>query len=767
MRREWLICLALIVITLTAFWPAGHLGFILYDDYGENGYIVDNTNIQAGITFESIRWAFTTTQASNWHPITWLSHMLDYKWFGLNASGHHWMNLGFHIANTLLLFIVLREMMGLRSNKSIGATTPQAGLRLDNPQQPYDSPPRNANKTANAAIAATTPQAGTVWRSALVAALFALHPTHIQSVAWISERKDVLSGFFMMLTLWAYARYAQKRSRVEGRESSAGSSGLALAPRRWTLDYFLALIFFALGLMSKPMLVTLPVILLLLDFWPLGRISEFGVRPALRSLWAKDGSSELKSAPHFPMLRRLIWEKAPFLMLSLASSVVTFCAQGVSVVPLDFVPWDSRIENALAAYTAYLGKTFWPQNLAIFYPYTTIPPWEVLGSGLLLIFLSVFCIRKMRFQPWLLVGWFWFLVMLVPVIGLAQVSVQSMADRYLYLPSIGLFIMVAWGLAGIASISSLWRATVTVGTTVLLMACLLETRYQLRYWRDSVTLFSRAIEVTGENPMGNYFLGNAFWVSGNLDEAAKNYRSVLRSAPNSEDVHYRLGYILCLQKKWPEAGVQFGEVLRLNPDNPYAHKYLGDTLVAREKFDEAGTEYATALQLRPDDVVIREAMALLVKKAETAKALASLYETLKSQPTAEAHARIAALRTTQGEFQDALEHYLAALRLKPDSPDVLNNLAWLLATCPDARIRDGAQAVKHAGRACTLTDFKQTIFVGTLAAAYAEAGRFDEAIATAQKACILASGPGEQNLLQKNQELLALYQKHQPYREAP
>ncbi len=776
MRREWLICLALIVITLTAFWPAGHLGFILYDDYGENGYIVDNTNIQAGITFESIRWAFTTTQASNWHPVTWLSHMLDYKWFGLNASGHHWMNLGFHIANTLLLFLVLNRMMrlrseasspqaGLRSKKSIGATTPQVGLRRDDQPQPYGSLQQNEGEAGNTARAATAPQAGTVWCSALVAALFALHPTHIQSVAWISERKDVLSGFFMMLTLWAYAQYVScarrkvpgeiRTSNIEHRTSNAEREESRITHHA-SRYYLLCLFSFALGLMSKPMLVTLPVILLLLDFWPLGRISEFGVR-----------SSELKSAPHFPMLRRLIWEKAPFVALSLASSVVTFCAQGVSVVPLGYVPWDWRIENALAAYTAYLGKTFWPVNLAIFYPYTQIRPWEVFGSGLLLIFLSVFCIRKMRFQPWLFVGWFWFLVTLVPVIGLAQVSVQSMADRYLYLPSIGLFIMVAWGMAGLASLSQSWRTGMTIGAAALLLACLLDTRYQLRYWRDSVTLFSRALEVTGENPMGNYFLGNAFWVSGNLDEAAKNYRSVLRSAPNSEDVHYRLGYILCLQKKWPEAGVQFGEALRLNPDNAFAHKYLGDTLVAREKFDEAGTEYATALQLRPDDVVIREAMALLVKKAETAKALASLYETLKSQPTAEAHARIAALRTTQGEFQDAIEHYNEALRLRPDSPDVLNNLAWLLATCTDAHIRDGTQAVKLAERACELTHSHLTPMVGTLAAAYAEAGRFDDAIATAQKACTLASKSGEQDLLKRNQELLALYHTHQPYREAP
>ena len=746
MRREWLICLALIVITLTAFWPAGHLGFILYDDYGKNGYIVDNTNIQAGITFESIRWAFTTTQASNWHPVTWLSHMLDYQWFGLNASGHHWVNLGFHIANTLLLFLVLNRMMRLRSE----ASSPQVGLR------------------SNKSIGATTPQAGTVWCSALVAALFALHPTHIQSVAWISERKDVLSGFFMMLTLWAWVRYVEK-SKVQSPTPLAREQASKVF-------YGLALGFFALGLMSKPMLVTLPFVLLLLDFWPLRRVTSdewrvtrFGLPvPQLTGApkQSEGGSTPWRAEAERRWLNPLLFEKLPFMALSLASSVVTFCAQGVSVVPLDYVPWDSRIENALAAYTAYLGKTFWPENLSIFYPYTQIRPWEVFGSGLLLVFLSVFCIRRMRFQPYLFVGWFWFLVTLVPVIGLAQVSVQSMADRYLYLPSIGLFIMVAWGMADLASVSRSWRTGMTIGAAALLLACLLDTRYQLRYWRDSVTLFSRALEVTGENPMGNFFLGNAFWVSGNLDEAAKNYRSVLRSAPNSEDVHYRLGYILCLQKKWPEAGVQFGEVLRLNPDNPYAHKFLGDALVREGRYADAEAEYSNALQLRPGDVVITEAMALLVKKAEAAKALTSLYETLKIQPTAEAHARIAALRTTQGEFQDALEHYLAALRLKPDSPDMLNNLAWLLATCPDARIRDGAQAVKHAGRACELTHYHMTPMVGTLAAAYAEAGRFDDAISTAQKACTLATESGDQDLLKRNQELLVLYRAHQPYHEA-
>jgi protein O-mannosyl-transferase len=355
--------------------------------------------------------------------------------------------------------------------------------------------------------------------------------------------------------------------------------------------------------------------------------------------------------------------------------------------------------------------------------------------------------------------------MLLPVIGLVQVSVQSMADRYTYLPSIGVFIMVAWGMAGIAARSRFWRTGMAPGATALLLACLLVTRHQLGYWRNSVTLFSRAREVTGENSMGDYFLANACQAAGNLDEAARNFRSVLRTAPDAEDIHYRLGRILLLQKKWAEAGVQLGEVLRLSPDNAVAHKFMGDALAGQGKYAEAEAEYSTALLSRPGDVVITETLARLARKVENQKTLASLFEALKSQPTPEIHGQIAVIQTMQGEFQKAIGHYTEALRLRPDSPDALNNLAWLLATCPNAHLRDGVQAVKHAERACELTQYAVTPFVGTLAAAYAEAGRFEEAIATAEKACALASESGDQNLLKRNQELLALYRKHQSYQE--
>ncbi len=694
------------------------LGFIKYDDYGPKGYIVNNTNIQAGITAESVRWAFTTTHASNWHPVTWLSHMLDCELFGLNASGHHWVNLGFHIANTLLLFIVLRQMT-------------QA-----------------------------------VWRSALVAALFGLHPLHVQSVVWISERKDLLSGFFMMLTLWAYAQYVSRARRKGSGESQTSNIEHRTSNAQWC--YWSAVLFFALGLMSKPMLVTLPVILLLLDFWPLKRVTR------LHSAPARQASDEWRvtrfglPVPQRSSLNHLLLEKLPFVALSLGSCIATVWAhdQGGAVVSFDRLPWDFRVENSLVSYATYLGKTFWPANLSVFYPYTRIYPGEVVSAGLLLSLFTVYCVCRVRCQPYLLAGWLWFLVMLVPVIGLVQVGQQAIADRYMYLPSIGLFIIVAWGMGGIASISRFWRICMTLGATVMLLACLVDTRFQLRYWRNSITLFSHAIDVTGDNPLISYYLGNLLWDMGNLDEAAKNYYSTLRNVPDFEDAHYRLGYIFLQQKKWPEAEVQFGEVLRLNYNNVNGHAGLGCALAAQDKTTEAEAEYSNALQLKPDDAMIRKALALTTQKAETEKALASLFDSLKTRPTPEIHGQIAAIQTLQGEFQDAVSHYLEALRLRPDSPDVLNNLAWLLATCPDAHIRNGSQAVGYAGRACELTHYHMTPLVGTLAAAYAEAGRFDDAISTAEKACAMASESGDRDLLKRNQDLLALYLKHLPYHES-
>jgi cytochrome c-type biogenesis protein CcmH/NrfG len=477
--------------------------------------------------------------------------------------------------------------------------------------------------------------------------------------------------------------------------------------------YLLCLFSFALGLMSKPMLVSLPLILLLLDFWPLGRISEFGVR-----------SSELKNAPQpstlnlvkgrgrvarlYAALRpqlstfnHLLFEKLPFGLLSGASSLLTFWVQHNAgfVASAQSLPWQTRIMHSAVFYTIYLGKMFWPGNLSVFYPYPRVQPWEIFGAVLLLVCGSVLCIRQARSRPYLCVGWFWFLVMLVPVIGLVQVGLQSIADRYTYLPSIGVFIMAAWAIAEVAAASRVWRAGVALGAAALLAACVVATRSELSYWRNSVTLFRRALETTEANCVGSYYLGAALRVSGDLAGATESYRCAIRANPKFDEARMQLGNVLVLQKEYEEAAVQFDEVLRLNPKRADAQCALGSVLA------------------------------------------------------------------TQGKAAGAISAYAASLRLEPDSPVVLNNLAWLLATCPDAHVRDGAQAVKYAGRACELTHFGATPIVDTLAAAYAEAGRFDEAVSTAQTACALAEKSGEPALLQKDRERLALYRKHQPYHE--
>jgi tetratricopeptide (TPR) repeat protein len=695
MRRNYLFCLGLAIITLASFWGVGRLGFIIYDDWD---YVYKNPAVLSGINFKSIQWAFTTAHSSNWHPLTWLSHMLDCRWFGLHPGGHHWVNLGFHAANTLLLYLVLWEMTGAR------------------------------------------------WRSFLVAALFACHPMHIQSVAWISERKDVLSGFFAMLTLWAYARYV-KKSKVQSPKSK--------------VFYGLALVFFALGLMSKPMLVTLPVIMLLLDFWPLNR---------WRTAIPDKQKPKSNLAEFIKTWRPLIVEKIPMFLLCLASCVVTFWAQrsGNSVISLDQIAWQDRHLHAVLSYSLYLGKMFWPVNLAIFYPYTPMEPDEFVCLFLLPILLSIICLWRWRAQPYLLAGWFWFVITLVPVIGLVQVGMQSMADRYTYLPSIGLFIAVAWGMAEIAVRSKLWRTGMAWGGIILVSACLLDTRHQLRFWRNNITLFTHVVEVTRENNfVGYFFLGNSYGEAGDLDGAAKSFESALEVAPRFKEARGKLGYVLLFQKKYEAAASQFSEIIRLHPANIFAHEYLGHALVAEGKYAEAQAEYQAALQLMPDDADLQTTLAANTQKIQASQTLAGLNEILKTNSTPEIHVQVAVMQTILGDYPEAVEHDREALRLNPDSPDGLNNLAWLLATCPDAKVRDGARAVELAEHACQLTQFKATVFLGTLAAAYAEAGRFNDATTTAQKACALASAAGEKELLKRNQELLALYQSHQPYHERP
>jgi tetratricopeptide (TPR) repeat protein len=736
MRRNLFICLLLAGITLTAFWPVGQLGFSIYDD---QDYVVQNTHIQGGITADSVDWAFSSMDVDAWIPVTWLSHMLGYQWFGLRASGHHWMNLGLHIANVLLLFLALQQFTRRRGEM----TTRSAGLQ-------------------SSAGNISAPQADVTWSCALVAALFAVHPLRVESVAWVAERKDVLSGFFFLLTLLAYARYARRaedgrwqmadgRRKKEGERSKENGGGKGWGKPMASGYYWLALGFFALGLMSKPMLVTLPFILLLLDAWPLKRVTsdEWRVKE-----W-----------------KGLVLEKIPFFLLTAAACVVTIQGQQAigSVVTLSGLPLEWRLENSLVAYAAYLGKILWPENLAILYPIRSIPAWEWISSGIVLAGVTAVCLGRACRQPYLFVGWGWFLVMLLPVIGLVTIGKQSMADRYTYLPAIGLFIIVAWGMANLAARSKRWQTVMFAVGAGMIFVCLPLTRHQLGFWQNDVALFRHAVTVTpAENYEGYLFLGNALVESGDLEAAVRSYETSLQTTPEETthliEAHYNLGCVLARQKHFQEAELHYGEALRLDGNNAEAHAGRGRALISLRKYTEAKTELATALALQPGNAGFNKDLAMATVLAESEIALTNFLEMLKSQPSPEIHVQAAAILVLQGKFADAAEHYQAALKLKPDAPDILNNLAWFLSTCADAKVRDGAQAVKYAERACELTNYQVPTAIGTLAAAYAEAGQFDQAIATAERACDLATKSGQTQLVEVNRHLLELYRQHQSYR---
>ncbi len=527
-RTRLICCAALAVITLAVYWPVRHFDFLNYDD---TDYVTYNPAVQHGITPAAVAWAFKTGHASNWHPLTWISHMADCGVYGLNPGEHHFTNLLFHTANVLLLFFALSQLTGA------------------------------------------------LWRSALVAALFAWHPLHVESVAWVSERKDVLSAFFWLLAMLAYGKYV---------------SGFKIQRSKYKIYYCLALACFALGLMSKPMVVTLPFVLLLLDFWPLRRIYGSNAEPAGRA-----GLS----------FGRLVWEKIPFFILAAADCVVTFWAQnnGDSVVKSATLPFAPRIANALVSYVLYLWKTVWSQNLAAPYPYSH--HWTFLtaaAAGLFLVVVSALVLGRIRCQPYLAVGWFWFLGTLVPVIGLVQVGLAAMADRYSYVPLIGIFIMLAWSIPGRWTTwpsPGLVFSVVTGGVLIVLLTC---TEMQLQYWRNSVTLFSHTVEVTSGSILAEYNLAEALVRQGDTDNAIVHYQRALAIQPNPVEAqynsqpqaHFNLGLIFRSQKKWPQAEAEFRAFLREEPNEAQAHTALADVLRAEGRTDEANQESQTAARLK-------------------------------------------------------------------------------------------------------------------------------------------------------------------------
>ena len=638
-----LIYALLILVTLVVYWPVLKCEFVKYDD---DKYVTENPHVKRGISRQSVVWAFTTPHSHMWHPLTSLSHLLDCQLFGLEPAWHHLTNLLLHIGSTLLLFGILKRMTGA------------------------------------------------VWPGFFVAIAFAIHPLNVESVAWVAERKNVLSGFFWMLTIAAYIPYAKRPSI--GR-------------------YLLLILVFALAAMTKPIVVTLPFALLLLDYWPLGRLR-------LRRQSQEAGASEpqlVQAGPQEPPALCLLAEKIPLFIISAVLSVITFIVsqRGGVVSGLGNVPLKFRFANAFVSYVTYIRKMIWPSKLAVFYPhpFDKLPTWQVVASALLLLTVTVAVIWFARSRKYLTVGWLWFLGTLVPVIGLVQVGAQAMADRYAYLTLIGLFIMIAWGLPDLLA---KWRyRKMTLGTLALvgLLTFSVCTRLQLRHWRNNKALFEHAINVTGDNFVMNnnyanvlkkmgqvekaidYFykalrirpdspevhnnLGNALHNLDRTDEAIKHYKKALELRPNFAETHYNLAVALAAQGKTNEAIGEYRRALRFRPDNVDTLSNLGFELAQMGNVNEAIEYYRKALEIEPENVIAHGRLGLALAGAEKIdEAIEQFQIVLKAHPDdVEMYCNMGILLEQQGKIEKAIRAYRRALQFEPDYTKAQNLLKAILA----------------------------------------------------------------------------------------
>ncbi|HEY3760506.1 MAG TPA: tetratricopeptide repeat protein [Verrucomicrobiae bacterium] len=593
----WLPATILALTIFFVYWPATTHDFISLDD---PEYVTANSHVQSGLTVENVKWAFSNVVVGNWHPITMLSHMLDCQLFGLKPWGHHLTSIAFHSLNTALLFLLLQRLTGA------------------------------------------------LWRSIIVAALFGLHPMHVESVAWVAERKDVLSTFFGILTLLMYAKYARPSphpnplpshpmgaEREQQEKPSAQSnvtkpnSAARIQGKNPKLFYLLSLAMFACGLMCKPMLVTIPLVMLLLDFWPLNRV------------WAKN-------------LPKLFIEKIPFFVLTLAACVTTWLLQSNAMLTLQHVSGAAKLENAAISYVLYIGKLFWPMHLAIFYPFPAhVLLWQAVASGVLIAGITIFCIAQRLQRPYLLTGWLWYLGMLVPVIGLVQVGAQAMADRYTYLPYTGLFIMIVWGGHELAR---RWQIPQTIPITaacVALIAFAGVTRWQLGFWQNNSTLYPRAIAVTDNNYLMHYFLGVELFNERKLDEAIDQYQEAISIEPNYAAEHFDLGNALALKGKTDSAAAEYREAIRQKPDYHQAWHALG---------------------------------ILQGKNGQTADAIKTLQEAVQLQPgIAQYHYDLGLVLLLDNQADSAITQFQEAIQIKPDFTQARQYLAAA------QRIKNGAQ----------------------------------------------------------------------------
>jgi Flp pilus assembly protein TadD len=557
-----------IILILSVFLIYYQVRNFAFQDYDDVHYVSENNHVLGGLTTANIVWAFTTGHASNWHPLTWLSLMLDCKFLGPNPGLIHLENMFLHLANTLLLFALLRKMTG------------------------------------------------SLWPSAFVAALFAVHPMHVESVAWVAERKDVLSTLFLLLTLAAYLSYVRNGGR---------------------LRYLLAILLFALGLLAKPMLVTLPFLLLLLDYWPLNR---FGMP---RQIKISRKSSQQMS------LYLLIVEKIPFFILAAISSIITFMVQrsGGAVAGIKSLSLESRVGNAFLSYARYIAKMFWPQNLAVFYP-SDIESFsfvQVLLCAVLLLIISVFAIYLGRNRKYLLVGWFWFVAALIPVIGLVQVGGQSFADRYTYVPYIGLFIMIAWGLPDLLARWSYRKIAFGVSMPVVLVILTICAHRQAGYWKNGFTLFSHAIQATKKNYVAYNYLGMAYREQGRYQEAIEAYDKSIQIYPNYDEAYNNLGVIYGEMGNYQDAIKAFAQALKISPNLARTYYNLGLAYANLGHYNEAIESFRQAVRIEPDN--------------------------------AEAYNNLGAVYGNLGRYREAIESFKQAVRIEPDNAEAHSNLNLL------------------------------------------------------------------------------------------
>ncbi len=728
-KMRWLVCLALVFATLATYWKVTRNGFINFDD---DVYVTENPWVNSGLSFSGVVWAFTHFYAANWHPLTWISHMLDCQLFGLNPGPQHAVNVVFHAANAVLVFLLLQ-----RATRAL-------------------------------------------WRSALVAALFALHPLHVESVAWIAERKDLLSAFFGLLALLAYVRYADE-SKTEPPATASVTSGNQ-RPKVW---YACALVFFACGLMSKPMLVTLPFVMVLLDFWPLQRISSSGATRAFVQC---------------KKLKPLLLEKWPFFAFTLILCVITFCAQkngGAMMSASHGIGF--RIANALVSYLGYIGRMFWPVHLSVIYPFSPLPAWQVSCAGAILLVISFLCAATARRHPYLLCGWLWYLGTLVPVIGLVQVGAQSSADRYTYMPLIGLFIMGVWAADDFMTGLKFRKWIAILGSVAILLSCAAVTAWQIQFWRNGVILFDRALAVTVNNPVAQNDLAAALVAAGDVPEALPHYEEAARLAPdnaliqnnfgaalardgmtnaaiahyetaiqiqtNYADAYNNLGVALTGQRDFEDAIFALNRASAIEPDNAGVHENLGAVLMLINRPEDALGQYRQAAALAPRDPAVHLNFGLALLKAGLIPQAAGEFSNAAGLDASSPQAQyqlgccLAILRQPEA----AIAHLREAARLQPDWTEPLNAMAWILATDGNAQIRNGPEAVRLAKSAAAMSRWQQPVILNTLAAAYAETGRFAEATNVAGNAIQLAQQSGQSNLAAQIESLLALYQQGRPF----